>query len=102
MSEAPRVGTIGDLQRERRSLSLCCQNHRCAHSAKVDLAELVRERGASYPLQRALERARCLKCGARWPRGSLIAPPDDTGGFHGRTTRRPSPGPEEKAPPERG
>jgi hypothetical protein len=102
MTEAPRVGSIGDLLRERRSLYLCCQNYRCTHSAKVDLPALVRERGASYPLQRALERARCLRCGARWPRVSLIAPPDNAGGFQRRTTRRPSPGPKEEAPPQRG
>jgi phosphatidylserine/phosphatidylglycerophosphate/cardiolipin synthase-like enzyme len=39
------------------------------------LAALVRTRGPSYGPQRVLERPRCLKCDARWPKIDMVAPP---------------------------
>lgn len=70
-----RVGTLGEMLRQGRYLSVACERIGCGNSMQPDLAALVEEYGADYPLQRFLERCRCAKCQARWPEVSLQAPP---------------------------
>jgi hypothetical protein len=58
---APKVGTIGDLLRERRALYLCCGNVRSVRSAAVDLAAPAGKEGAELSLQRLIEWAVCRR-----------------------------------------
>ncbi len=69
-----RVGTLGDMLRERRYVSVSCERIGCGNNMRPDLAALIEKYGADYPLQRFLERCRCAKCQARWPQVSLQAP----------------------------
>jgi hypothetical protein len=62
MPEAPRVGTLGDLARQRRQLWLTCVP--CWRHSLVDLAAAI-ERHGDMGLQRFLERSRCTQCGGR-------------------------------------
>lgn len=69
----PRVGTLRDLIRERRSLVLYCRGDQCrAPGREINIAAVIRERG-DMPLQRFAEMSRCTVCGANEPQ-TVCAP----------------------------
>ncbi len=74
-----RVGTVGDLIRERRTIWLdCAKRH---HSAEMDPTAVAAAHGSDLAVQRFLERTRCTKCGARYPEVDLKVPPVSRGGL---------------------
>jgi hypothetical protein len=56
-----RVGTLGQIRAERRQLRWCSERTGCSRAVDADLDALI----APFPLQAALERVVCPKCGAR-------------------------------------
>jgi len=57
-----RVGTLGDLERERRIVTLYCP---ALHSVSWPGWWLAQRYGARVPLQRFMDRCRCRRCGQR-------------------------------------
>jgi hypothetical protein len=57
-----RVGTLGDLEREQRVVTLYCPEF---HSVSWPGWWLVERYGARMPLQRFMDRCRCQHCGQR-------------------------------------
>jgi hypothetical protein len=57
-----KVGTLGDLEQERRVITLYCPDH---HHASWPGWYLAQRYGANMPLQRFYERCRCGQCGKR-------------------------------------
>lgn len=73
----PRVGTLGDLIKERRSLVLYCRGDQCKAPGRViDIAAVIAEHG-DMSLQEYAERSRCQACGAYEPQ--TVCAPIDTG-----------------------
>jgi hypothetical protein len=70
---ALRIGTVGDLIPQRRTIWLRCE--KCHHSAEQNPSAIIAAQGADPPVQRFFERALCGKCGARYPDIELKAPP---------------------------
>jgi hypothetical protein len=74
---AKRLGTLGDLIRERRTLAVYCRGDQCKAPGKlVDIAAVIREHG-DMPLQRFAELSRCSVCGANEPQ--TVCAPTATG-----------------------
>lgn len=71
MAQGRRVGTLGDLVRQRQHLWLTCWH--CRRHVQVDVLAMI-ERHGDMPLQHFLDRSRCLHCN----RGNvdMTAPPD--------------------------
>lgn len=68
---APRVGTLGDMQRDRHDVRLYCEGlGGCGRDVTLDIDELVAKHGAALAVQRFLERCVC-QCGARYPNVQL-------------------------------
>ena len=59
--EAPRVGTLGDLQRNGLDIRLICAA--CPRTTDLDIEALVARHGAATPVQQVYDRARCAGCG---------------------------------------
>jgi hypothetical protein len=69
---APRVGTLGDMQRDRHDVRIYCEGPgTCRRDVTLPIEDLVARHGAELGVQRLLERAVCSGCGARWPRVQL-------------------------------
>jgi len=58
----PRVGTLGDLERDRRVVTVTCPNW---HSASWPGWYLAERYGADLPLQTFMDRCRCSCCDRR-------------------------------------
>jgi hypothetical protein len=76
---APRVGTIGDLVDQGRTIWIDCE--KCGHRAELDPAAIAAAHGRGLPVQRFLERCYCSGSRARYPQIGMIVPPKTSGGF---------------------
>lgn len=61
--EAPRVGTLADLRRNRLDLRLVCLA--CARWVDLDIDALIAAHGAETTVQAIYDRAVCKACGER-------------------------------------
>lgn len=74
-----RLGTIGSYIDNEYTITVHCNEYRCHHSSRLDLAALAEKLGRDYdligadnPIRRAL---RCEKCGVAGNVGLIISPP---------------------------
>ena len=63
----PRSGTIAD----GLHMTIVCDAIGCHNRKTVDLEVLSRELGEDYRIADFVARARCSKCGAKWPKLSV-------------------------------
>ena len=72
-----RIGTLADIKAAKLQLRLWCERRECWRGVDMDLDALIARFGETMPLQAVLERARCEKCGARWPEVGCQTVPAD-------------------------
>lgn len=77
----PQVGTIGSTIAAGLHMTIYCDVRECHHSATVDLEALRRELGENYRVADFVARAKCSKCGAKWPKLSVKVGAIHTGGI---------------------
>ena len=62
-------------------MSIYCDAMDCHHGASIDLIRLRDTLGADLRVADFVERSKCSRCGARWPKLSIRVAPINTGGF---------------------
>jgi hypothetical protein len=77
----PQVGTIGSTIADGLHMTIVCDAIGCHNRKTVDLEALRLELGEDYRIADFVARAKCSKCGAKWPKLPVKVGAIHTGGM---------------------